>query len=144
MNRQKRATETEKSCCHLHSPEPLRSLTSETTAQFKLFLQNIYKYNSCFQMTSFGTINIVQETGYVLMFIMQRPIDPQAGSLLPEPSQNPKILQILFMGSLISGVETCSALIVKSLRHYNRCSTEKKNHLVRIFQNALELMLNND
>ncbi|CAF1609374.1 unnamed protein product [Rotaria magnacalcarata] len=55
--------ETRGMCCsggkvklpELHPPpEPLKSLMSGTTPESKHFLDNIRKYNSCFQMTSFG------------------------------------------------------------------------------------------
>jgi len=35
-------------------PEPLKTLLTGTTSESKRFLLNIRKYNSCFQMTSFG------------------------------------------------------------------------------------------
>ena len=62
--------ETPGMCCadgkvklpELHSPpEPLSTLVSGDTSQSKHFLTNIRKYNSCFQMTSFGATNIVFE-----------------------------------------------------------------------------------
>jgi len=34
--------------------EPLKSLLNKITYDSKYFLKNIRKYNSCFQMTSFG------------------------------------------------------------------------------------------
>jgi hypothetical protein len=42
-------------------PEPLRSLVSGTEENSKHFLNQIQKYNNCFQMTSFGATNIVRE-----------------------------------------------------------------------------------
>lgn len=42
-------------------PEPLRSLVSGSSPQSKHFLTNIQKYNSCFQMTSFGATNIIRD-----------------------------------------------------------------------------------
>ena len=35
-------------------PEPLKTLLTGTTSESQRFLLNIRKYNSCFQMTSFG------------------------------------------------------------------------------------------
>ncbi|CAF1606327.1 unnamed protein product [Rotaria magnacalcarata] len=46
-------------------PEPLESLMSGTTATSKHFLENIRKYNSCFQMTSFGATSEVCEPGFM-------------------------------------------------------------------------------
>ena len=37
------------------SPEPLKTFLTGTTSESKRFLSKIRKYNSCFQMTSFGT-----------------------------------------------------------------------------------------
>lgn len=42
-------------------PEPLRSLINGTAPQSKHFLANIQKYNSCFQMTSFGATHIIRD-----------------------------------------------------------------------------------
>lgn len=42
-------------------PEPLYSLVSGSAPLSKHFLNNIQKYNSCFQMTSFGATNIVRD-----------------------------------------------------------------------------------
>ncbi|GFU70728.1 ATP-dependent DNA helicase [Trichonephila clavipes] len=62
--------ETRGMCCasgkvklpDLHSPpEPLSTFLSAVTRVSKHFLENIRKYNSCFQMTSFGATNIVRE-----------------------------------------------------------------------------------
>jgi hypothetical protein len=41
-------------------PDPLRSLVSGMGSDSNHFLANIQKYNSCFQMTSFGATHIVQ------------------------------------------------------------------------------------
>ncbi|GFS54039.1 uncharacterized protein TNCV_3762361 [Trichonephila clavipes] len=61
--------ETRGMCCasgkvklpELHSPpEPLLTFLSGVTRVSKHFLENIRKYNSCFQMTSLGATNIVR------------------------------------------------------------------------------------
>lgn len=52
-------------------PEPLESLMSGTTPRSKHFLENIRKYNSCFQMTSFGANNAVCEPGFMPTFKVQ-------------------------------------------------------------------------
>lgn len=44
-------------------PEPLASLLSGQEPRSKYFLQNIQKYNSAFQMTSFGA-NVIEERGF--------------------------------------------------------------------------------
>ncbi|GFT70107.1 ATP-dependent DNA helicase [Trichonephila clavipes] len=55
----------------LHSPpEPLSTYLSGVTRVSKNFLENIRKYSSCFQMTSFGSTNIVREN-YMPTFRVQ-------------------------------------------------------------------------
>lgn len=52
-------------------PEPLKSLVSGTTQLSKHFLENIRKYNSCFQMTSFGATQILSNDGFMPTFKIQ-------------------------------------------------------------------------
>jgi len=70
-------------------PEPLLSLTSGTTPDSKRFLQDIRKYNSCFHITSFGATKVVTQAEYMPTFKIQAQVYHQAGSLLPEPNQDP-------------------------------------------------------
>ena len=79
-------------------PEPLESLMSGTTTRSKHFLENIRKYNSCFQMTSFGASNAVSEPGYMPTFKVQGQVYHRVGSLLPPSDGEHKFLQIYFMG----------------------------------------------
>ena len=44
-------------------PEPLHSLLRGDTPESRHFLANTQKYNTCFQMTSFGA-DIVEEYGF--------------------------------------------------------------------------------
>ncbi|GFU85406.1 uncharacterized protein TNCV_2387101 [Trichonephila clavipes] len=81
----------------LHSPpEPLSTFLSGVTRVSKHFLENIRKYNSCFQMTSFGATNIVRQN-YMPTFRVQGQIYHHAGSLLPLPDADRKFLHIYFM-----------------------------------------------
>lgn len=79
-------------------PEPLSTLLSAVTRESKHFLEKICKYNSCFQMTSFGAMNNVHEN-YMPTFRVQGQIYHQAGSLLPFPDTDHKFLQIYFMAN---------------------------------------------
>ncbi|GFX87395.1 helitron_like_N domain-containing protein [Trichonephila clavipes] len=79
-------------------PEPLLTLVSGKTSQSKKILKHIRKYNSCFQMTSFGATNIVS-ANYMPTFKVQGQIYHHVGSLLPLPKANHKYLQIYFMGN---------------------------------------------
>ncbi|GBO14350.1 hypothetical protein AVEN_79565-1 [Araneus ventricosus] len=63
-------------------PEPLLSYMSGTTSESKQFLKNIRRYNSCFQMTSFGASSIVGRSGFETTFKVQGQIYHKAGSLL--------------------------------------------------------------
>ena len=79
-------------------PEPLQSLMSGITPESKHFLDNIRKYNSCFQMTSFGTSEKVADSGFMPTFRVQGQVYHRVGSLLPPPNEEHKFLQIYFMG----------------------------------------------
>ena len=48
-------------------PEPIKQLLTGTTEESKHFLKNIRKYNSAFQMTSFGA-KIIREGGFMPTF----------------------------------------------------------------------------
>ncbi|GFY06643.1 uncharacterized protein TNCV_3524991 [Trichonephila clavipes] len=105
--------ETRGMCCasgkvklpELHSPpEPLSTFLSAVTRVSKHFLENIRKYNSCFQMTSFGATNIVREN-YMPTFRVQGQIYHHAGSLLPLPDADHKFLQIYFMANSDEQIE---------------------------------------
>ncbi|GBN73476.1 hypothetical protein AVEN_137967-1 [Araneus ventricosus] len=49
-------------------PESLLSYMSGTTSESKHFRKNIRRYNSCFQMTSFGASSIVGRSGFETTF----------------------------------------------------------------------------
>ncbi|GFU08647.1 uncharacterized protein NPIL_244021 [Nephila pilipes] len=65
-------------------PEPLKTLLAGYTAESKHFLSNIRKYNSCFQMTSFGAEVIT--THFMPTFKVKEQIYHKGGSLLPFPN----------------------------------------------------------
>ncbi|GFX34780.1 ATP-dependent DNA helicase PIF1 [Trichonephila clavipes] len=52
-------------------PEPLHTLLSSDSVCAKVFQKNIRQYNSCFQMTSFGSSKQVIETGFMPTFKVQ-------------------------------------------------------------------------
>jgi len=79
-------------------PEPMESLMSGATPRSKHFLENIRKYNCCFQMTSFGVTNEVNEPGFMPTFKVQGQVYHRVGSLLPDSNGTHKFLQIYFMG----------------------------------------------
>ncbi|GBN82441.1 hypothetical protein AVEN_156966-1 [Araneus ventricosus] len=77
--------------------EPLYSFISGVNLESTHFLQNIRKYNACFQMTSFGTTTVVREEGFMPTFKIQGQIYHGIGSLLPLQDRTPQILQIYFI-----------------------------------------------
>ncbi|GBN91745.1 hypothetical protein AVEN_912-1 [Araneus ventricosus] len=124
-------------------PDLLLSYMSGTTSESKHFLKNIRRYNSCFQMTSFGASSIVGRSGFETTFKVQGQIYRKAGSLLPLPSENAKFLQTYFIGDEekevnqrcenISGVRRDIVLHLQRMFHEN-------NQLIKTFKTALEDM----
>ncbi len=78
-------------------PQPLKNLLNDTSPDSKHFLQNIQRYNSSFQMTSFGS-NIITEGGFMPTFKVQGQVYHRIGSLLPLQNEDSQYLQIYFVG----------------------------------------------
>lgn len=121
-------------------PEPLLSLLSGNSSESKHFLQNIRKYNSAFQMTSFGAHKVVQDQ-YMLTFKIQGQIYHRLGSLLPVPDDEHKFLQIYFMGDDDVQVDQrCSISpgtkhqIISSLQSF----LHQHNSLIKLFKTSIE------
>ena len=79
-------------------PQPLKNLLTGSTSDSKHFLQHIQKYNSAFQMTSFGA-KFVTQRGFMPTFKVQGQVYHRIGSLLPEENESCQFLQIYFMGN---------------------------------------------
>lgn len=148
--------------------EPLKSYVSGTTAISKHFLENIRKYNSSFQMTSFGATNIITNTGFSAFtafsvfsfffeylfftgfmptFKVQGQIYHNIGSLLPAPDQDSKFLQIYFTGDIEEEVnQRCAVIngtrreIISNLQSF----FHQHNHLIKLFKVALDRMPSDD
>ena len=115
--------ETSGLCCksgrvqllNLHDPpEPLNHLMLGDIPESRHFLENIRKYNSCFQITSFGVTKETQEPGYMPTFKIQgQVVYHTAGSLLPLP-EDPRYLQIYFMGNDAEETNRDAALFLES------------------------------
>ncbi|UYV75784.1 hypothetical protein LAZ67_13001346 [Cordylochernes scorpioides] len=80
-------------------PEPLRSLLSGENSDSVHFLRNIRKYNSCFQMTSFGAENQTHSVTFPTTFSIQGQVYHRIGSLMPSENQPSRFLRIYFMGN---------------------------------------------
>jgi hypothetical protein len=77
-------------------PEPSSTLIAGGTEESNLFLKNVRKFDSCFQMTSFGAGEIVRDY-YMSIFKVRGQLYHLAGSLLPMPDADYQFLQIYFM-----------------------------------------------
>ncbi|UYV73327.1 hypothetical protein LAZ67_10002739 [Cordylochernes scorpioides] len=111
-------------------PEPL----STCNKPIKAFLEkHSRKYNSCFQMTSFGATEIIRDN-YMPTFKVQGQICHRVGSLLPLPDSDHKFLQIYFMGTTDDQHKSRNCVfITKSVR-----STQ------RLFKTTIERMPTDD
>ena len=77
-------------------PEPLKSLLSGQHPRSREFLDNARKYNSCFQMTSFGgkDVNHAGTRGWMPTFWSSGHVYHNIGSMQPAAGQAPQFLQI--------------------------------------------------
>ncbi|XP_067939777.1 uncharacterized protein [Watersipora subatra] len=80
-------------------PEPLQSSMIGDSAYSRHFLSNIYKYNNCFQMKSFGSSREIRKQGFMPTLKVQGQIYHLHGSLLPAENESNKFLQIFFLGN---------------------------------------------
>lgn len=155
-------------------PEPLKTLLSGETPESNYFLNNIQKYNQCFQMTSFGA-QVINEHGFnptfkvmssdstshLLYFStlnsshlhlppniqIQGQIHHRAGSLLPQPNQDHTFLQIYFIGHYSDELNQRCAIfnaMKREIIHQLQIFLHEHNALVQLFKTALELMPSDD
>lgn len=78
-------------------PEPLCSLIMGVHNDHMHFIHRVRNYNSCFQMTSFGAKQMKGD-GFMPTLKEQGPIFHLIGSLQPLPEEDPRFLQIYFVG----------------------------------------------
>ena len=128
-------------------PEPLLSLVSGTTPTSRKFLDNIRRYNSCFQMTSFGATHVIREPNYMPTFKVQGQVYHRVGSFLPVTGEEHKFLQIYFMGTVEEEVNQRMKFNVEADRDIVRQLQDflhEHNILVRTFKMALQHMPETD
>lgn len=128
-------------------PEPLRSYVSGTTASSKYFLANIRKFNSAFQMTSFGATKVVHDNGFSPTFKIQGQIYHQIGSLLPVTDSDSRFLQIYFMGDREMEInQRCAVSHAENREIISNLQTffHQHNHLIQLFKTALDRMPSNE
>ncbi|XP_023225002.1 uncharacterized protein LOC111625972 [Centruroides sculpturatus] len=78
-------------------PEPLNSLLMGLHPEHIHFMDCIRKYNACFQMTSFGAKQVIEDR-FMPIFKVQGQVYHLIGSLQPLPQKTPQFLQIYFVG----------------------------------------------
>ena len=142
--------ETESLCCSKGNvrlePFPqlqpfLQHLYEGLDSESKHFLANTRKYNSAFQMTSFGC-NEVTMPGFNPSFRIQGQVYHCVGSVVPSMGESPKFCQIYFIDNQESQVAT-RCQIVGSLRsdivsNINQL-LHNDNHYVKLFKVAKEM-----
>jgi hypothetical protein len=79
-------------------PEVLMKLLTEDTHNAKHFRSNIWKYNAAFMMTSFGAHKNLTTPGFFTTFKVQGQVYHRIGGLLPLPNEEPKYVQVYFIG----------------------------------------------
>ncbi|GBN22034.1 hypothetical protein AVEN_87746-1 [Araneus ventricosus] len=121
-------------------PEPLKSFMKGNYPKSKEFLSLIRKYNSSFQMISFGTsLPLLEPTVFTPTFRIQGQVYHKAGSLVPLPNECAKFLQIYFLGNEEAEAKRSCTFIpgtTKSLIESLQTMLLKDNHYVQKFKMA--------
>lgn len=81
----------------VESTEPLLTYITGATRESKHFLDHIRKYNSCFHMKSFGSINIVRYGNSKPTLKVQEQLYRQIGSRFPVTEEDSQFMQIYFI-----------------------------------------------
>lgn len=108
-------------------PEPILSLFSSDYPESREFIKNIRRYNSSFQMTSFGSTGQRKWPGWMPTYKVQGQIYHRIGSLLPMPDQQAKFIQIYFMGDSSIQIDARTRLF-----------KEVKRPIIQLFQGLLD------
>ncbi|GFQ92393.1 helitron_like_N domain-containing protein [Trichonephila clavata] len=122
-------------------PEPLHTLLSSDSVCAKLFQKNIRRYNSCFQMTSFGSSKQIIETGFMPTFKVQGQGYHRIGSIFPCPAEEPKFLQIYFINSNTEQAEQrCKIVqqVKQDLVLKLQDMLQRNNSYIKSFKSAIE------
>ncbi|KAL4141455.1 hypothetical protein QTP88_004092 [Uroleucon formosanum] len=123
-------------------PETLRSLLEGDHPGHDHFINRTRKYNSCFQMTSFGAKQIVEE-GFVPKFKVQGQVYHLYGNLIPTTQENPQFFQIYFVGENEKEIQLRCSLypevkqaLVKQLQNMLHTENEYNRELKTTIDNA--------
>lgn len=121
-------------------PAPLSSLLCAETPESRKFLRRIRDYNSCFQMTSFGT-TAVSTRRFNTTFTIQGQIYHSLGPLQSQDNDEPKFIQIYFMDSEQTEIDRRHHLfdhLDKNIIQQLQQILHENNELIQQFQFALE------
>ena len=147
--------ETESLCClkgnvQLEAfPQPqsfLRHLYEGTDSAGRHFLHTIRKYNSAFQMTSFGC-NEITMAGFNPSFRVQGQVYHRIGSLVPSAGESPKFSQIYFIDNQQTELATRCGIVdglrLDIVRGINELLHDN-NHYVQLIKVAKEIFEQHD
>ena len=81
-------------------PDQVKNLSGQHPRSSWDFLNNARKYNSCFQITSFGSEDVKYSStqGWMPIFWAYGQVYHKIGSMQPAAGQAPQFLQMYFMG----------------------------------------------
>lgn len=126
-------------------PEPLYSLLNDSHPEHVHFISSIRKYNGCFQMTSFGANQVVEDR-FMPTFKVLGQVYHLVGSVLPLPDQEARFLQIYFVGEderetrlRCSHYPDVKPALVKQLQHM----LHEHNAYIKDFKTTLEKVPHN-
>ena len=139
--------ETSSMCCSAQQvsldffpplPDYLAQLYYSDTPDSRHFLANIRKYNCAFQMTSFGC-DEVHLPGWNPSFRVQGQVFHRIGSLLPQPDQPPRFLQVYFIDNRCEETSTRMNITTGLKEHIvdnlgtmlHRCNQSVQLHCVK-------------
>ncbi|VDN02485.1 unnamed protein product, partial [Onchocerca ochengi] len=122
-------------------PELLKTLLAGYSDELKRFLSKIRKYNSCFQMTSFGAEIVT--TQFMPTFKVKGQLYHKVGSSLPLPDGQHKFLPMYFIGDSNDELNARCGIhtdIERSIVSQLQQLFNEKNNLVRSFKAAIDMM----
>ena len=88
-------------------PDVLQKLLTEDSSNAKHFREKIWKYNAAFMMTSFGADKDLTQRGFFTTYKIQGQCYHRMGSLLPLQDEEPKFVQVFFMGGDEEASQRC-------------------------------------
>ncbi|XP_055915855.1 uncharacterized protein LOC129948797 [Eupeodes corollae] len=121
-------------------PEPIKSLLTNNHILSAHFLNNVRRYNSLFQMTSFGAKEI-KEGHFMPTFKVEGQVYHLIGSLLPPSGQIPQFLQIYFISDADQLSLRSNTAPMLKLNLINELQTMLNSHnvYIRSFKHSIEL-----